>query len=121
MNETKEGIIAVVSKYNSIKLEGDDNWYSPEGKCKEYVKKDLVGSKVEITMKDDKKFTFLKVLEKSESKGEQNERPSYQGTEQTGLNKRCALICAKDLVVAGKIKTEELIDYTDKMFRFMEG
>lgn len=59
------GTIEVVAKTNGIKIDGE--WYNPHGKAKEYVKPEMKGKEVELTMTGHKNdFSFIKILGEGE-------------------------------------------------------
>jgi len=64
MSEKKQGTLTVVAKTGGIRFQGEDVWYNPDAVTKKYVKPDMKGKEVEITLKEgtENNFTFIKVL-----------------------------------------------------------
>lgn len=122
MSETKKGNITYVAKTGGIKLEGDDSYYNPVGKCKEFIKKEMEGSEVEITLldNDDHKFAFIKTISSSVSSPTAHSTPATNpNSELTKMRSMC-LSYAKDLVVADKVEIEKMIAAAQKMYEYVK-
>ena len=65
MSETKKGKISKISKFKGIVFEGEEDWYNPVEKCKEFVKDEYKGKEVEITLVEGKgnKFSYIKTTD----------------------------------------------------------
>lgn len=63
MSEKKQGTLAIVASTGGIKFEGEDTWYNPIKECKEWVKPELKGKQVEISLgQRPNEFVFIKEL-----------------------------------------------------------
>ena len=122
MSETKKGIVTLVASSKGIKLEGEDNYYNPIGKCKEYVKTEMKGKEVELTLTDgdDHKFAFIKVIGGTSVP---TEKPKAEGSG-SGQTRSFALAYSKDLAVARiakgeSIATSEILLIAEKFDKYM--
>lgn len=105
MSETIKGKISRVAKTGGIQLNDvEDKWYNPSDKAKEYVKKELFGKEVELTMQDDGKFSFIQVTEATPAEG----KPYNMNAMEERKTRSMALAYSKDMAVARITKGEEI-------------
>lgn len=123
--EKKTGIIKVVAKTGGIIFEGEETYWNPSAKCKEYVTPELKGKKVEVGILDPEKRTFSFI---SPVKTEQKEAPKSEtftkATEYVPSNEErtnsMAISYAKDLVVAGKIDLSKMGQFAVAIKQFIK-
>jgi len=129
MSETKKGIVTLVASSKGIKLEGEDDYYNPIGKCKEYVKTEMKGKEVELTLldNDDHKFAFIKVIGGESVPKEKETKPEAK-TDWDLKNKRdyraMSISYAKDIAIARinkgeNVSTNEMMIEADKFHYYI--
>lgn len=115
--EKKIGIIKTVARTGGIIFEGEDKYWNPSGKCKEYVTPELRGKKVEIDIMGGEQRTFSFISEvKDNNSGQRPETKTFQkATDYVPENEErinsMSLAYSKDLVSSGKIKLIQIGEY----------
>lgn len=125
--EKIKGIISVVAKTGGIRIDDSETWYNPKGNAVKYVKPELKGKEVEITLVENSTdFNFISVIGGStganteatggfKGKGTSNYTPRNYGSESVKIYKQVALKCATELCANDKIDVEAILKQA-KMF-----
>ena len=124
----KEGILTTVAKTGGIKIDNGD-WINPTAVVKQQISADPSvledlktkrGSRVEVIFNPEKPDTYeaVKVLEEQPQK-QVNPKQEYKPNDSS--YKAMAASYAKDLVIADKIKIDEMLDMAEKIFSYIMG
>ena len=120
--EKIKGIISVVAKTGGIRIDDSETWYNPKGNAVKYVKPELKGKEVEITLVENSTdFNFISVIggatgtntgatEGFKGKGTSNYTPRNYGSESIKIYKQVALKCATELCANDKIAVEAILE-----------
>jgi hypothetical protein len=100
--------IKKLARTGGIIFEGEEEWYNPEGKVKDFLlkAKGMEGKEVEVTLsnEDPHKFTFLKVV--GGGSPDKIEPSAIAGTNERQKIRSMALSYVKDITVASIAKGE---------------
>lgn len=120
--EKIRGIISVVAKTGGIRIDDSETWYNPKGNAVKYVKPELKGKEVEITLVENSTdFNFISVIGGTtganteatggfKGKGTSNYTPRNYGSESVKIYKQVGLKCASLLCAHGKIELDKIKD-----------
>jgi hypothetical protein len=121
-------IVGIVKKVNNngILLQTRDDiegkWYNGVGKVIDFIKPELRGSEVEITLQNIEKhiFTFLTIKKEQPQiiEGVKNDSVSKQEEEKRRY-RAMAISYSKDLVIAEKISESEMVSIADGIFFYI--
>jgi hypothetical protein len=129
---TQEGVLTTVAKTGGIKIDGGD-WINPSAVVKQKIEVDPSvledlktkrGSRVEVKFNPSKTDTYeaVKVLEEQPQKQlnpKSKQTSDYKPSDSS--YKAMAVSYSKDLVIADKIKIDEMLDTAEKIFSYIRG